>query len=50
MYNVQILNVYASWNNKMSTICFAHMLNLSDMLWELQPWKEALISPTGAEE
>lgn len=50
MYNVQILNVYASWNNKMPTICFAHMLTLSDLLWELQPWKKALISPTGAED
>lgn len=50
MYNVQILNVYASWNNKMSTICFAYMLTLSDLLWELQPWETALISPTEAEE
>lgn len=50
MYNVQILNVYASGNNRMSTICFAHMLTLSDVLWELQPWSKALISPAGAEE
>lgn len=50
MYNVQILNVYASGNNRTSTICFAYMLTLSDVLWELQSWKKPLISPTGAEE
>lgn len=50
MYNVQILNVYASRNNNMSTICFAHVLTHSDLLRELQPWKKALIYPTGAKE
>lgn len=50
MYNARILNAYASWNIKMSTIFFACMLILADLLRELQPWKKALISSTGAEE